>query len=290
MEIIGKIDEIEEIRIDSPGKINLSLDILFKREDGYHEIESLMQEISLKDRLIFRKRPRGIVIESNSPHIPLDLHNLVYQVWEKINLYTGVQRGLYVYIEKNIPVAAGLAGGSSNAAATFKALNQLWKLGLKKEELMEMGKKLGADIPFCILGGTALARGIGEVLTPIEPLQGLDILLCNPGFAISAAHAYSLLELDGRRIDTESLIRAIEKRDIGALAKNIKNKMEEALIEENPVIGEIKKTMLENGALASLMSGSGPTVFGIYQDPREMQRARDLLREKFPLSYCAKTI
>ncbi len=290
MEIIGKIDEIEEIRIDSPGKINLSLDILFKREDGYHEIESLMQEISLKDRLIFRKRPRGIVIESNSPHIPLDFHNLVYQVWEKINLYTGVQRGLYVYIEKNIPVAAGLAGGSSNAAATFKALNKLWQLELKKEELMEMGKSLGADIPFCIMGGTALVKGIGEVLTPIKSLKGLDILLCNPGFEISAAHAYSILDLQSQRIDTESLIQAIERKDIESISKKIKNNMEEAVIKENPIIGEIKNTMMENAALASLMSGSGPTVFGIYQDTCQMEKAKNILLKQFPQTFSVKTI
>lgn len=281
---------MEEIIIDSHAKINLSLDVLFKREDGYHEIESLMQEVSLKDKLIFKKRDKDILIESNSPHIPLDFHNLVYKVWEKMNLYTKTNRGIYIYIEKNIPVSAGLAGGSSNAAAAFKALNILWDLGLTREELMAMGKDLGADIPFCIMGGTALARGIGEDLKPIDSPGQINILLCNPGFEVSSAYAYSLLDLNEERIDTDRLIRAIEKKDIFEISSSIKNKMEKAVIEKHPIIEEIKKTMVANGALASLMSGSGPTVFGIFKEEAQMEEAKAKLHQRFAQTYSTKTL
>ena len=189
------------------GKINFSLDILSKREDGYHEIESIMQEILLKDKLSFENREKNLIIESNSTHIPLDTHNLVHKVWEKMNLYTGEPRGAYVYIEKNIPVSAGLAGGSSNAAASFKALNELWDLNLSQEKLMDLGKDIGADVPFCILGGTALARGIGEELTPLKAFSDVDILVCNPGFEISTEYAYRQLDLNTRRIDTEKILK-----------------------------------------------------------------------------------
>lgn len=281
---------MEEIIIDSHAKINLSLDVLFKREDGYHEIESLMQEVSLKDKLIFKKRDKGILIESNSPHIPLDFHNLVYKVWEKMNLYTKTNRGIYIYIEKNIPVSAGLAGGSSNAAAAFKALNILWDLGLTREELMAMGKDLGADIPFCIMGGTALARGIGEDLKSIDSPGPINILLCNPGFEVSSAYAYSLLDLNEERIDTDRLIRAIEKKDIVEISSSIKNKMEKAVIKKHPIIEEIKKTMVANGSLASLMSGSGPTVFGIFKEEAQMEEAKAKLHQRFAQTYSTKTL
>lgn len=281
---------MEEIIIYAPAKINLSLDILFKREDGYHQIESIMQEISLKDKLIFKNRDKGIVIESNNPHIPLDFHNLVYKVWEKINLYTKEERGLYIYIEKNIPVSAGLAGGSSNAAATFKALNTLWKLDLAREDLMQLAEGLGADIPFCIMGGTALARGIGSDLKPIKSLKDINILICNPGFPISAKYAYNLLDLKEERIDTKKLIKAIENKNIEDLAKEIKNKMEKPIIKKYPVIGEIKNTMLASGALGALMSGSGPTVFGIFKDSQSLEKAKSILQARFPKTYTTKSI
>ena len=272
------------------GKINLSLDILSKREDGYHEIESVMQEIDLKDRLTFENRDKDIVIESNSPHIPLDFHNLVYKVWEKMKLYTGVDRGIHVNIEKIIPVSAGLAGGSSNAAATFKALNQLWELDLSKEELMSLAKDIGADVPFCILGGTALAQGIGEVLTPLKAFKDVNILICNPGFEISTQYAYEQIDLAGEKIATSKIIRDIEARDIIGVSKGMRNKMEDAIIKEYPVIASIKKTMIENGALGSLMSGSGPTVFGIFEDKEKMEFVKEKLLMDYPLTYSSKTV
>ena len=264
--------------------------ILYKRDDNYHEIESIMQEISLKDKLTFRLQEKEITIETDHPQVPVDFHNLVYKAWEKMKLYTGIEKGIYIKIEKNIPISAGLAGGSSNAASTIKAINSLWGLNLSKKELMDIGKSIGADIPFCLMGGTALARGIGEKLQPLKPFKDVNILICNPGIEISTEYAYSRLNLNGQRLDTKGLIEAIEKGDIKEVSKYLGNKMEEAIIEENPIIEDIKKIMVDNGALASLMSGSGPTVFGIFEDLEKMLFAKEKLLKTYPLTYECKTI
>lgn len=281
---------MDEIITYSNAKINLSLDVLYKRDDGYHEIESIMQEIDLRDKLIFKNKDKGITIRSNNPHIPLDTHNLVYKVWEKLNLYTGLDKGIDIYIEKNIPMAAGLAGGSSNAAATFKALNKLWDLKLSDGELMKLGGELGADIPFCLRGGTALARGIGEKLQSLKALRGVNILVCNPGFEISTPFGYSLVDLDDEGFKIDGLIEAIETGDLEKLAKSIKNKMEGGIIKKYPIIQRIKEEMLKSGALASIMSGSGPSVFGIFRDETTMEKARIGLLEDFPLCFACKTL
>lgn len=281
---------MKELILNSYGKINLSLDILYKRDDGYHEIESIMQEISLKDKLTFKPQEKGITIETNSPQVPIDFHNLAYKAWEKMKLYTGIEKGIYIKIEKTIPVSAGLAGGSSNAASTIKAINHLWELNLSQKELMDIGKSLGADIPFCIMGGTAIARGIGEKLTSLKPFKDVNVLICNPGIEISTAYAYSRLNLNSERLDTKGLIEAIEKGDIKEVSKCLGNKMEEAIIKEYPIIETIKKTMRENGAISSLMSGSGPTVFGIFEDAQKMLFTKEKLLKTYPLTYCCKTI
>lgn len=281
---------MRELILNSHGKINLSLDILYKREDGYHEIESVMQEINLKDKLTFKSLEKDIIIETDSPQVPIDFHNLVYKAWEKMKLCTGIEKGIYVKIEKAIPVSAGLAGGSSNAASAIKAINFLWDLNLSQRELMDIAKSVGADIPFCIMGGTAQARGIGEELQPLKSFKDVNILICNPGIEISTAYAYSRLNLNGERLDTKGLIEAIEKGDIKGVSKCLGNKMEEAIIKENPIIADIKQTMRDNGALSSLMSGSGPTVFGIFEDLEKMLLTEEKLLKSYPLTYVCKTI
>ncbi|MDR7869651.1 MAG: 4-(cytidine 5'-diphospho)-2-C-methyl-D-erythritol kinase [Tissierellaceae bacterium] len=257
--------------MESYGKINLALDILYKRDDGYHEIKSIMQRISLKDRLIFEEIDNGIIIESNHPEVPNDATNLVYRAWEKLVELTGVSRGIKVIIEKNIPVAAGLAGGSSNGATTLLALNQLWDLNLTEKELMKIGKDLGADVPFCIMGGTALAEGIGEKLTKLKSFSNKHILICNPGIAISTAYAYSKVDFSDNRIDIDGIISSIEEDNLSTLVEKMGNTMEAPMIEEYPIIGKIKNMMVDNGALGALMSGSGSTVFGIYDDEEKMK-------------------
>lgn len=281
---------MRELIMDSYGKVNLALDILYKRNDGYHEIKSIMQRISLRDRLIFEEIDHGFVIESNHSQVPKDETNLVYRAWEKLVAITGENRGIKVIIEKNIPVAAGLAGGSTNGATTLLALNELWDLKLSEDELMEIGRSLGADVPFCIMGATALAEGIGEKLTKLKPFSGKHILLCNPGIAISTEHAYSQVEFSDKRIDIEAMIRAIDADDLKTLAENMGNTMEGPMIEEYPIIGEIKKLMLGNGALGALMSGSGSTVFGLYDDEEKMRFTEKKLLDIGDKVYLCKTL
>lgn len=282
---------MKEFIIESYGKINLALDVLYKREDGYHQLNSIMQQISLKDKLIFKEIKEGIVIKSNSKEVPLDSTNLVYKAWDRLKQITGINKGIQIEIVKEIPVASGLAGGSANGAAALKALNYLWELNLSEEELMKIGKELGADIPFCIMGGTALAQGIGENLTKLKSFSGKSILLGNPGIGVSTAYAYSKLNLNGsERLDLDSLIASMEKEDLQEVASLIGNSMEEPIIKEHPIIGEIKSLMIKYGALGSLMSGSGPTVFGIFDDKEKMDFAKKKLGEKIPKVYSTTTI
>lgn len=282
---------MEQLTIESYGKINLALDVLYKREDGYHELNTVMQQISLKDKLTFKEIDSGIIVESRGLKIPLDSTNLVCRAWEYMKDLSGIDKGIHITIEKNIPVAAGLAGGSSNGAATLKALNQLWNLNLSLEELMEIGVKLGADIPFCLLGGTALAQGIGEILTPLQSFNDVYILLGNPGIGVSTEYAYSKLKLEEKKdIDVSKLISCMDIKDLKCVGSSLENIMEEPIIEENTIIKEIKDNMLASGALGTLMSGSGPTVFGLYQDEHSITQAKQKLLEIIDKVYICKTI
>ncbi len=277
--------------IESYGKINLALDVIYKRPDGYHEINTVMQQISLCDRLIFEEIENHIIIESRGLKIPLDSNNLVYKAWELLSNLYGIKKGIRITIEKNIPIAAGLAGGSSNAAATLKALNELWKLDLSLEELMQVGSKLGADIPFCLLGGTAIARGIGEELTPLNSFADMHVLLGNPGIGVSTEYAYGKLDLENsEHIDSSKLIDCMNKRDLKCVGENLNNIMESTIIKENPIIQEIKDNMKASGAMGTLMSGSGPTVFGFYDDEETIILAKKNLLKIIDKVYICKTI
>lgn len=281
---------MKELVMESYGKVNLALDILYKRDDGYHEIRSIMQRINLKDRLIFKEIDKGIVIESSHPQMPRDSGNLVYKVWEALSKLLGIKRGIHVKIEKHIPMAAGLAGGSSNAAATLKALNLIWDLGLSDKDLIQVGKNIGADIPFCLMGGTALAQGIGEKLTRLKPFSGKYILLCKPEIKVSTAEAYGRINPNSDRLDIDGLAQCIEKGDIHCVASKMANKMEEIIVRDHPIIQEIKDIMIENGALGSIMSGSGPTVFGLYNDKDKMNFSQKKLLRKLNKVYMCETI
>lgn len=273
---------MKEIVMESYGKINLGLDVLYKREDNYHEINTIMQQISLSDTLIMREIKEGIELDCNNKELPLDSTNLVYHAWKKIQEKTGINRGIQINIHKRIPIAAGLAGGSSNAAAVLKGLNELWNVGLSEKELREIGVEIGADVPYCIMGGTALAEGIGEKLTKLRPFRGKNLLLINPGIGVSTAEVYNSLRVGKQpRMDIKRIISSIEKDDIKSVAESITNIMEEVVIERNPIISEIKKDMLKYGALGSLMSGSGPTVFGLFDDLAQLELSEKILKEKY---------
>lgn len=281
-----------EIILNSYGKINLALDVLYKRDDGYHEINTIMQQINLKDTIKLKDIKEGIIIESNQKGVPLDNTNLVYKAWEEIVKKTGVNRGIHIVIDKNIPIAAGLAGGSSNAAATMKGLNTLWGLNLSQEELMEIGVNIGADVPFCILGGTAYAQGIGEKLTPLNEFSNKLVLLANIDVSIPTAYVYESLNLDAKdnKIDINKLIEYIQKDNLPLLAQNMFNVMEQVVVSKYPILEEIKRTMMTHGALGSLMSGSGPTVFGLFDDESKLYSCKRELKKYVNRIFVCKTI
>lgn len=274
---------MREIVLKSHGKINLGLDVLYKRDDGYHEINTIMQQIDLSDTLIIKENNKeDIVIKTDNKDLPLDSSNLIYKAWAKIKEKTGIKKGIEVVVEKNIPIAAGLAGGSSNAATVLKGLNELWQLCLAEEDLQKIGLEIGADVPFCITGGTALAEGIGEKLTKLKSFKDINLLLVNPGMQILTAEVYASLRPNGKRkMNIEKVIEFIENNDLYALAKSIVNVMEEVVIKKNPIILEIKEDLLDCGALCSLMSGSGPTVFGLFDDLEKLNFCKGKLTNKY---------
>lgn len=282
---------MSRLEINSYGKINLALDVIKRREDNYHEINTIMQSIDLKDRLIIEDYKEGeVIIQSNVDTLPSMEDNLVYKAYKILSDKFNIKRGVKVYIEKNIPMGAGLAGGSGNAASMLKGLNTLWNLGLSEKELIDIGVNIGADVPFCIKGGTCIAKGIGEKLTSIESFKGKDILICNPGINISTKDAYEILKLDDNRIDIDSLARCIESNDLYGMKDFVKNKMEEGIFKLFPEIGEIKEKLVDLGAVFALMSGSGSTVFGVFDSKEKMNYAKNILEKEVKLVIACKTL
>ena len=277
------------MRLRALAKINLGLDILRKREDGYHEVRMIMQTIQMYDVLKMKKvKKPGISLSVNYPYIPSDERNLVYKAAKLLMDEFQVKEGVDICLEKFIPVAAGMAGGSSDAAAAMVGINRLFKLGLSERELMDRAVNIGADVPYCIMRGTALAEGVGEKLTRIAQIPDCFVLIGKPGISVSTKMAYESLQLDkiSSHPDIDGMIRDIENGDLLTMTEKMGNVFEPGIIEKYPVIGEIKDLMEDNGALKAMMSGSGPTVFGIFDDREKMEVAAAVLRE----SGLAKTV
>ncbi len=277
------------MRLRALAKINLGLDILRKREDGYHEVRMIMQTIQMYDVLEMRKvKKPGISLSVNYPYIPSDERNLVYKAAKLLMDEFQIKEGVEIRLEKFIPVAAGMAGGSSDAAAALVGVNRLFKLGLSEKDLMERAVNIGADVPYCVMRGTALAEGIGEKLTRIAQVPDCFVLIGKPGINVSTKAAYESLQLDQIQThpDIDGMIRDIESGDLRAMTEKMENVFEPGIIGRYPVIGEIKALMEEHGALKAMMSGSGPTVFGIFDDRKKMEEATAVLRE----SRLAKTV
>lgn len=277
------------MRLRALAKINLGLDILGKREDGYHEVRMIMQTIQMYDVLEIKKKEQpGISLSVNYPFVPCDERNLVYKAAQLLMDEFQVKQGVTMRLEKFIPVAAGMAGGSSDAAAALVGINRLFKLGLSEKELMERAVSIGADVPYCVMRGTALAEGIGEKLTKIAQVPRCYVLVGKPGINVSTKAAYESLELDKikDRPDIDGMIRDIENGDLYAMTSKMGNVFEPGIIARYPVIQQIKDLMEENGALKAMMSGSGPTVFGIFDEKEKMEKAAAILRE----SKLAKTV
>jgi 4-diphosphocytidyl-2-C-methyl-D-erythritol kinase len=253
----------DTIHLESPAKVNLRLEILKKREDGYHELRTILQKINLHDLLHFSlKKERGISIKTNHPNLPVGKRNLVYQAVQSILKKSDYKGGVLIEIEKRIPLGAGLGGGSSNAATTLKAMNQLLKINLPKKELVAMGLEIGADVPFFFLEGAAIASGIGERLKKIE-LPGLWFVLIYPNFEVSTRWAYQNFILTKRRFhfNLHGLLRTPKE-----ISNLLWNDLEEVVSRECPQIGVMKKMLYSAGALGALMTGSGPTVFGVFSE------------------------
>lgn len=270
------------MRLRAMAKINLGLDVIRKREDGYHEVRMIMQTIRMYDVLDIRKKQNpGISLSTNLPYVPSDERNLVYKAAKLLMDEFDIKEGLSMRLSKSIPVAAGMAGGSSDAAAAFVGVNRLFRLGLSQEELMERAVRIGADVPYCIMRGTALAEGIGEKLTPLSAMPEGYVLIGKPGTNVSTKTAYENLKLDAveKRPDIDGMIQDIQNKDLYSMTEKMVNVFEPGLMEKYPVIGEIRDFMEERGALKAMMSGSGPTVFGIFDSKEKMNAAAAALRK-----------
>ncbi len=282
------------MEINAYAKINLGLDVLGKRENGYHDLNMVMQSIELHDVIRLEPMPQTfgsseegeISLSCNIRELPCDEKNLAYRAARMLFSEFSITDHLAIDIEKHIPLAAGLAGGSSDAAAVLQGVNEFFGLGLTEEELMDRGLKLGADVPFCILGGTAAAEGIGEILTPMMTLEGLSVVLAKPDISVSTAEVYHDLDDITIRVhpDLEQLKAAIEMEDIGCIPEFIGNVLEEVTIPKHPEVGKIKELMMKNGAAGALMSGSGPSVYGLFVDEATALRAYEAMKEANPSS------
>ena len=273
---------MKDISVKALAKINLGLDVVRKREDGYHEVRMVMQTIHLFDRLEISKNTSGeITMETNLSFLPTNENNLVYKAAKLLQDEFAIKDGVHVWLHKYIPVAAGMAGGSTDAAAVLYGMNQIFDLGLTREELMERGVKIGADVPFCIMRGTALAEGIGEKLTALPPMPKCPVLIAKPAISVSTKAVYEGLKLydDMEHPDIDGVMEGIQQKDLKGVASHMGNILETVTIPMYPVIEDIKKLMLENGALNAMMSGSGPTVFGLFPNEKEIRRAYEALKQ-----------
>ena len=270
------------MRLQAFAKINLGLDVLGKREDGYHEVRMIMQTIRMYDQLDMRKSVEpGIHLTTNKKYIPVDENNLVWRAAKLMMDTCGIIEGVSIHLHKVIPVAAGMAGGSSDAAATLVGMNRLFHCGLSKEKLMELGVQIGADVPYCVLRGTALAEGIGEKLTVLPPMPDCWILIGKPGISVSTKYVYTTLDLNTDTVhpDIVRMKKALEDGNLYGITERMGNVLQDVTIPAYPEVERIKEQMKTLGAVNAMMSGSGPTVFGIFDNEEKAQKACQKLRE-----------
>ena len=273
---------MDKLELKALGQINLGLDVLGRRDNGYHDVRMVMQTVYLYDQIkIERTKEPGIQLSTNLFYLPVNENNLAYQAANLLMEEFQISEGVKITLDKHIPVAAGMAGGSSNAATVLFGINQMFSLGLSQKELMERGVTLGADVPYCIMRGTVLAEGIGEILTPLPDMPKCYILIAKPPISVSTKMVYE--KLDAHEIqehpDIDGILHGLENQDLQQIASCMGNVLEKVTIEEYPVIEEIKSVMKDNGALNAMMSGSGPTVFGIYDDKQRAKNAASKIKE-----------
>lgn len=273
---------MDRLELKALGKINLGLDVLGRRENGYHDVRMVMQTVYLYDRIIMKKsKTPGIRLETNLYYLPVNENNLAYQAAQMLMDEFHIEEGVSIQLDKHIPVAAGMAGGSSNAAAVLFGMNRMFSLGLSQKELMERGVKLGADVPYCIMRGTVLAEGIGEILTPLSPMPKCYVLIAKPAISVSTKMVYE--KLDSHEIedhpDIDGILAGLKAGDLKKVACSMGNVLERVTVDAYPVIDQIKEMMIKEGALNAMMSGSGPTVFGIFEEKATARKAADAIRD-----------
>ena len=274
---------MDKVNLKAYAKINLGLDVVGKLDNGYHQVRMIMQNIDLYDKVnLYRNDTGKIEIKTNLSFLPTGKDNLVYKAARLLMDEFGIKDGLNVDLYKYIPVAAGMAGGSTDAAAMLVGINEMFDLGLTTKELMERGTRIGADVPYCIMGGTALAEGIGEKLTRLPDCPDCYVVIGKPGISVSTKYVYEHLVLDENteHPDIDGIIEGINSKSIGEIAGKLGNVLESVTEKEYPVISQIKRTMLDCGAMGSIMSGSGPTVFGLFEDEGCAVKCNDFLRKQ----------
>ena len=279
---------MKQITRKAYAKINLGLDVLGRRENGYHDVRMIMQTVGIYDELVLRQRTDSDIritvnlSDGQIEELACDEHNLIYKAARLVMQECALTQGIDVVLTKNIPIAAGMAGGSTDAAATILGMNDLYGLHLSEAKMCELGVRIGADVPYCIMGGTVLAEGIGEILTRLAPAPQCHLLVVKPQVSVSTAFVYT--QLDSRKgyahPDIDGLMRCMEIQDVSGMAKKIGNVLETVTIPEYPIIRELKEEMLAYGALGALMSGSGPTVFGIFETEGHLQAAYEKMKKR----------
>lgn len=281
---------MKEIIIDSFAKINLGLQVIDRREDGYHNIETIFQELTLRDGIYMREQGDHFDFSCDHKGLPIGEGNLIHAAWREMKKHYNGNPGLRIHLEKNIPIAAGLAGGSSNAAATIRGLDELWDLKMSREEMVQIGAKLGADVPFFFYGHTAYGKGRGDEIVPLPPFSDKMVLIVNTGYGISTKFVYEHLDLAKPcPIDFEAVMRGIREGEDEVVYRNLANKLEQVSLSIHPEIAEIKQDMLKMGAKVSMMCGSGPSVFGIFDNERKLENAFFYFKDKFELVFSSRT-
>lgn len=271
------------MRLKAYGKINLALDVVGKRADGYHEVKMVMQTVKIYDAIeLYVTKTGKIEVETNLYFLPNNENNLVYKAAKLLMDEFDIKKGLKIKLQKVIPVAAGMAGGSTDAASVLYGVNKLFRLGLSQEQLMERAVKIGADVPYCVMRGTALSEGIGEKLTKLPAPPKVHVLVAKPPISVSTKFVYENLKLDTleRHPNVDAMVDALKNNSVDGIVCNMENVLESVTIKEYPVIEEIKQIMKDNGAMNALMSGSGPTVFGLFEKKEDAEKVKKYLREK----------
>lgn len=280
------------MRMKAYAKVNISLDIVGKREDGYHLLEMIMQSIDLYDEIVIEKQKKEITIKCNKPYVPTDERNLAYKAAQLFIEKYNIDSGVNINIKKNIPVCAGLAGGSTDAATVLKIMNSLFNINASDEELMILGLKLGADVPYCIKGGTALCKGIGEEVTALKGFKDKVIVLVKPPFGVSTNSVYQEFNIEKARNhpNTNLIIDSINNDNLKMVCDNMKNLLENVTLRKHKILINIKEEMRYNGAMGTMMSGSGPTVFAFFDDMLKAQRCFEKMKEKYSDVFITRTI